>query len=186
MTSVGRLTSGDAARSDPEHNPSAKVPTIRGEPHVEGCRFLSRSRRSRETPDKEVCKLSQENPYPFNNIAESFDLHRVWHCKCPKACKGLERRFKLRFLWGDTMRSELVFGAMAHVPNRFLLTKLAATATRKFHRPHARIQETVTEVLHCFNHVSPIPRAQESSNVQLFRQVERTHQRRINQSQAVA
>ena len=61
------------------------------------------------------------------------------------------------------MRSELVFGAMAHVPNRFLLTKLAATATRKFHRPSARIQETVTEVLLRFNHVSPIPQTQEST-----------------------
>jgi hypothetical protein len=84
------------------------------------------------------------------------------------------------------MRSELVFGAMAHVPNRFLLTKLAATATRKFHRPHARIEETVTEVLLCFNHVSPIPRAQESSNVQLFRRVESMNPRPIDQSQAVA
>jgi hypothetical protein len=84
------------------------------------------------------------------------------------------------------MRSELVFGAMAHVPNRFLLTKLAATATRKFHRPSARIQETVTEVLLRFNHVSPIPQTQESNNVQLFRRVERIHTRRIDQSQAVA
>jgi hypothetical protein len=84
------------------------------------------------------------------------------------------------------MRSELVFGAMAHVPNRFLLTNLAATATRKFHRSHARIQETVTEVLLRFNHVRPIPRTQESSNVQLFRRVERVHARRIDQGQAVA
>jgi hypothetical protein len=84
------------------------------------------------------------------------------------------------------MRSEQVFGAMAHVPNRFLLTKLAATATRKFHRPQARIQETIAEVLLRFSHGSPIPRTQESSNVQLFRRVERTHKPRINQSQAVA
>lgn len=84
------------------------------------------------------------------------------------------------------MRSELVFGAMAHVPNRFLLTKLAATATRKFHRPQARIEETVTEVLLRFSHVSPIPRPQDSSNVQLFRRVERTHKPRINPNQAVA
>jgi hypothetical protein len=84
------------------------------------------------------------------------------------------------------MRSELVFGAMAHVPNRFLLTKLAATATRKFHRPRARIQETVTEVLLRLNHVSPTPQTQEASDVQLFRRVERIHTRRIDQSQAVA
>jgi hypothetical protein len=84
------------------------------------------------------------------------------------------------------MRSELVIGAMAHVRNRFLLTKLGATATRKLHRPHARIRETVTEVLICLKHVSPILRTQESINVQLFRRVERTHKRRINESQAVA
>lgn len=84
------------------------------------------------------------------------------------------------------MRSELVFGSLEHVPNRFLLTKLAATATRKFHRPSARIQETITEVLLRFNHVSPIPRTQESSDVRLFRPAERLQARRINQSRAVA
>jgi hypothetical protein len=84
------------------------------------------------------------------------------------------------------MRSELVFGALAHVPNRFLLTKLAARATRKFHRPSARVEETVTEVLRRFKQVSPIARTQEFSNVQLFRRVERIHTRRPNQSQAVA
>jgi hypothetical protein len=84
------------------------------------------------------------------------------------------------------MRSELVFGAMAHVPNRFLLTKLAAAATRKFHRPSARVEETVTEVLLRFNQVSPIHRTQEFSNVQLLRRVERIPTRRPNQSQAVA
>jgi hypothetical protein len=34
------------------------------------------------------------------------------------------------------MSSELVFGAMAHVSNRFLLTNLASKATRKFHGPN--------------------------------------------------
>jgi hypothetical protein len=84
------------------------------------------------------------------------------------------------------MRSELVFGALAHVPNRFLLTQLAAAATRKLHRPRSPIQETVTDVLMRFSHVSPIPRTQESSNVELFRRVERIQTRRTNQSQAVA
>jgi hypothetical protein len=84
------------------------------------------------------------------------------------------------------VRSELVFGSLEHVPNRFLLTKLAATATRKFHRPSARVQETITEVLLRFNHVSPIPRTQESSDVRPFRPVERLQARRINQSRAVA
>jgi hypothetical protein len=84
------------------------------------------------------------------------------------------------------MRSELVFGAVAHVPNRFLLTKLVATATRKFHRPSARVQETVTAVLLRLDHVSPIPRKLESNDVEQSRRGERTHTPRINQSQAVA
>jgi hypothetical protein len=45
------------------------------------------------------------------------------------------------------MRSELVFGAMTRVSNRYLLTKLAAKATRKLHRPNTRIQETTNDVL---------------------------------------
>jgi hypothetical protein len=55
------------------------------------------------------------------------------------------------------MRSELVFGAMAHIPNRFLLTKLASKATRKFHRPNTRIQDTTNEVFVRFSRSSPIP-----------------------------
>lgn len=53
------------------------------------------------------------------------------------------------------MRSELVFGAMAHISNRFLLTKLASKATRKFHRPNTRIQETTNDVLVQFNRANP-------------------------------
>jgi hypothetical protein len=55
------------------------------------------------------------------------------------------------------MRSELVFGAIAHVSNRFLLTKLASTATRKFHRPNTRIQDTTNDVFMRLSRPSPIP-----------------------------
>jgi hypothetical protein len=75
----------------------------------------------------------------------------IWHCKCSKTTKVIEERDQSSMASENTMRSERVFAAMAHVPNRFLLTKLAATATRKLHRPHARIQETMDEV---FLHVS--------------------------------
>jgi hypothetical protein len=54
------------------------------------------------------------------------------------------------------MRSELVFGAMAHIPNRFLLMKLASKATRKFHRPSTRIQETTNDVFVHFRRANPI------------------------------
>ena len=55
------------------------------------------------------------------------------------------------------MRSELVFGAMTHVSNRFLLTKLASKATRKFHRPNTCIQETTNDVFVRLSRSSPIP-----------------------------
>jgi hypothetical protein len=53
------------------------------------------------------------------------------------------------------MRSDLVFDAMANVSNRFLLTMLAAKATRKLHRPNTRIQETANEVLVRLGHTKP-------------------------------
>jgi len=56
----------------------------------------------------------------------------------------------------DTMRSELVFRAMTYVSNRFLLTKVAAKATRKFHRPNTRLQDTTNEVLARFRYVNPL------------------------------
>jgi hypothetical protein len=55
------------------------------------------------------------------------------------------------------MRSELVFDAIAQVSNRFLLTKLASKATRKFHRPNTRIQQTANDVFVRLSRSSPIP-----------------------------
>jgi len=84
------------------------------------------------------------------------------------------------------MRSELIFSAVGHVPNRFLLTKLAATATRKFHRPNTRIQETVNQVLLRFSSLRPIAGTKTTSNVQPFRRTEKTPSRETNRTQAVA
>lgn len=84
------------------------------------------------------------------------------------------------------MRSELVLGAMRNVPNRFLLTGLAAKATRKFHRPNTRVQETVNEVLVRFNRASPVQRTQNSGNVQSLRPAKVTGPFREDRIQAVA
>ena len=46
------------------------------------------------------------------------------------------------------MRSELVFEAVTTLRNRYMLCQLASKATRKFHRPNTRIQDTTNEVLH--------------------------------------
>jgi hypothetical protein len=67
------------------------------------------------------------------------------------------------------MRSELVFGSMTHVSNRFLLTILAARATRKLHKPNTRVQETVNDVLARFRHANPTAPVLDTGKVQPFR-----------------
>ena len=54
------------------------------------------------------------------------------------------------------MRSELVFGALKYVSNRYLLTRLTAKATRKLHWPHSRIEETTNDVLVRFSQADPV------------------------------
>ena len=53
------------------------------------------------------------------------------------------------------MRSDLVFGALSHVSNRFQLCQLASKATRKLHKPNTRLQDTTNEVLGRFHVNSP-------------------------------
>jgi len=58
------------------------------------------------------------------------------------------------------MRSDLVFGALSHVSNRYQLCQLASKATRKLHKPNTRLQDTTNEVLghfHTTNPGSPAP-----------------------------
>jgi len=45
------------------------------------------------------------------------------------------------------MRSNLIYGALAPVQNRYMLCQLVSKATRKFHRPNTRVQETMNDVL---------------------------------------
>jgi hypothetical protein len=66
------------------------------------------------------------------------------------------------------MRSELVFGAITNVSNRFLLANAAARATRKFHRPNTRIQETTNEVLERFGLANPIAGMARTDNLHSF------------------
>jgi len=55
------------------------------------------------------------------------------------------------------MRSELVFGAIHSVANRYLLVRVAAKAIRAFHRPNTRIAETANDVLLRFSFEDPKP-----------------------------
>jgi hypothetical protein len=53
------------------------------------------------------------------------------------------------------MRSDLIFGALAHVENRYQLCQLASKATRKLHKPNTRLQDTTNDVLVRFHETSP-------------------------------
>jgi hypothetical protein len=53
------------------------------------------------------------------------------------------------------MRSELIFGALTHVSNRYQLCQLASKATRKLHKPNSRLQDTTNEVLYRFRNANP-------------------------------
>jgi hypothetical protein len=53
------------------------------------------------------------------------------------------------------MRSDLVFGALSHVKNRYQLCQLASRATRKLHKPNTRVQETMNDVLVRFEQANP-------------------------------
>ena len=44
-------------------------------------------------------------------------------------------------------RSDLVYGAQAHLPDRYRLCRLVALATRRLHKPSDRIQGTINDVL---------------------------------------
>ena len=48
------------------------------------------------------------------------------------------------------MRSNLIYGAVAPVQNRYMLCQLVSKATRKFHRPATRVQDTMNQVLERF------------------------------------
>jgi hypothetical protein len=54
------------------------------------------------------------------------------------------------------MRSDLVFGALSHVSNRYALCQLASKATRKLHKPNTRLQDTTNEVLSRFHTNNPV------------------------------
>lgn len=59
------------------------------------------------------------------------------------------------------MRSDLIFGALTHVTNRYELCQLASKATRKLHKPNTRLQDTTNEVLDRFKDTVPMDDANE-------------------------
>jgi hypothetical protein len=45
------------------------------------------------------------------------------------------------------MRSDLIYDALKPVSNRYLLCQLVSKATRKFHKPTTRVQDTMNDIL---------------------------------------
>ena len=54
------------------------------------------------------------------------------------------------------MRSDLIFGALAQVKNRYQLCQVASKATRKLHKPNTRLQDTTNDVLVRFRYTNPV------------------------------
>jgi hypothetical protein len=54
------------------------------------------------------------------------------------------------------MRSDLVFGAITYVSNRFVVASLVSKATRRFHVPNTRIPDTANDVFARFSRVNPM------------------------------
>lgn len=61
------------------------------------------------------------------------------------------------------MRSDLIFGALTHVSNRYELCQLASKATRKLHKPNTRLQDTANEVFIRFRNEDPAAPSQPDS-----------------------
>jgi len=68
------------------------------------------------------------------------------------------------------MRSDLIFGALAHVRNRYELCQLASKATRKLHKPTTRLQDTANEVLVRFHESNPMNPASELMQEEVIQQ----------------
>jgi hypothetical protein len=68
------------------------------------------------------------------------------------------------------MRSDLIFGALAHVKNRYQLCQLASKATRKLHKPNTRLQDTTNDVLVRFHEASPVASRARASEQQSIEQ----------------
>ncbi|HWB32760.1 MAG TPA: hypothetical protein VG714_06280 [Acidobacteriaceae bacterium] len=62
------------------------------------------------------------------------------------------------------MRSDLIFGALTHISNRYELCQLASKATRKLHKPNTRLQDTTNEVLDRFRESMPMSIASEPAS----------------------
>jgi hypothetical protein len=66
------------------------------------------------------------------------------------------------------MRSELIFGATAHISSRYLLVMLASKAARKLHRPNTRMEDTANDAFARISCGEPRADLQRTGNLQQF------------------
>jgi hypothetical protein len=71
------------------------------------------------------------------------------------------------------MRSDLIFGALTHVNNRYQLCQLASKATRKLHKPNTRLQDTTNEVLDRFKDSMPMDEIRSEEPIETVASVRR-------------
>lgn len=83
---------------------------------------------------------------PYRKVRPSRRLKKIWLCvRVVTSVLGESSKSSTGAI--KAMRSELVFAAERSLPNRYSLCRLVSTATRKFHRPNTRIEETTDLVL---------------------------------------
>jgi hypothetical protein len=100
-----------------------------------------------------IALLRVENQLERKQIISRTVSTRLWHGNCSIDAKG---EVKLILVEEGSMRSDLIFGAVNHIPNRFLLVRALAKASRALHRPGTRIQDTANDVLARFTRANPI------------------------------
>jgi hypothetical protein len=111
--------------------------------------------------------ISCSHPQQLSQYVVSAQVDERVFQQPARAIRAIEGLSQSLILPEDTMRSELIFGAMTYVSNRFLLTRLASKATRSFHRPNTRIEDTANEVFERLAHANPLAGASYADNLQL-------------------
>ena len=86
---------------------------------------------------------------PYRKVRPSRRLQESSLCGTyePIGDKSALRIFEVLYGATRAMRSELVFAAERTLPNRYSLCRVVSLATRKFHRPNTRVEETTDAVL---------------------------------------
>jgi hypothetical protein len=153
---------------------------LRGFPHPGGktpAKYSTKLLRGYNLQQIVPCSISlmRLSPQPARLISVTTGLHSLTTQQARSiqfigAVDALELRTPQETL---PMRSDLIFGALTHVNNRYKLCQLASKATRKLHKPNTRLQDTTNEVLDRFKDTIPMDIASEAEITTSFPAAER-------------